>query len=187
MNAAGFVLVGGNSSRMGSDKALLPWRSRRLVEEVADGVRAAAGNVSLLGPPERYRMLPYRCLPDLRLNSGPMAGIEAALADQRTDFNLIVACDMPGIDPTHLGILLEQARRSKSLCVATKDPCGTVHPLCAVYRSACLPVIKSKLDSGSLKLMDLLTALDAEYLISETTVYNVNTPGEWLRCQAATL
>jgi molybdopterin-guanine dinucleotide biosynthesis protein A len=183
MNAAGFVLVGGNSSRMGSDKALLPWRSGRLVEEVADQVRLVAGDVTLIGPPERYSMLPYHCLPDLRVNSGPMAGIEAALASHTAEFNLIVACDMPGIDLNHLEILLQKAKRSNSLCVATKDPCGTVHPLCAVYRSACLPVIKSHLDSGSLKLMNLLLALDAEYLVSEAKVYNVNTPEEWVRCQ----
>jgi len=112
-----------------------------------------------------------------------MAGIEAALASHRAEFNLIIACDMPGIDLDHLEILLQKAKRSNSLCVATKDPCGTVHPLCAVYRSACLPVIKSHLDRGSLKLMNLLLALDAEYLVSEAKVYNVNTPEEWVRCQ----
>ena len=61
---AGFVLVGGASSRMGSDKASLPFRGGALVEHVAAAVAEAAGNVTLVGPPERYRDLGLRIIPD---------------------------------------------------------------------------------------------------------------------------
>src|SRR4051794_11037884 len=98
MQAAGFVLVGGHSSRMGCDKALLPLKSGLLIQEVTAKVTAAAGTVALVGEPERYRDLGLDCLPDLRSGMGPLAGIEAALESGRGELNLIVACDMPSLD-----------------------------------------------------------------------------------------
>src|SRR5437762_8761701 len=83
MKAAGFVLVGGHSSRMGRDKALLPLDSGLLIEKLAAMVAAVVGTVALIGEPERYKHLGLECLPDLRPGMGPLAGIEAALESGR--------------------------------------------------------------------------------------------------------
>jgi molybdenum cofactor guanylyltransferase len=79
MQSAGFVLVGGDSSRMGRDKALLPLKSGLLIDEVAGKVADACGTAALIGEPERYRHLGIDCLADLRPRMGPLAGIETAL------------------------------------------------------------------------------------------------------------
>ena len=79
MSREGFVLAGGRSSRMGRDKAFLPWESRFLVQHVTDQVALAAGNVALIGDQERYSALRLDCFADLRPGLGPLAGIEAAL------------------------------------------------------------------------------------------------------------
>ena len=83
MQAAGFVLVGGQSSRMGRDKARLRIGSGLLVEDVAGKLASCTASVTLVGPPERYADLPFECLPDLRPGLGPLAGIEAALVQLR--------------------------------------------------------------------------------------------------------
>ena len=70
MRAAGFVLVGGMSTRMGQDKALLSWNSQYLVEKIAATVAAATGNVTLVGRPERYMHLNVPCIPDSRDGKG---------------------------------------------------------------------------------------------------------------------
>ena len=93
---AGFVLVGGNSTRMGRDKAQLPLHGRTLVEHIAGAVAEAAGSVTLIGAPERYPDLGIRMLPDSRPGAGPLGGICTALASTDAEWNLIVACDMPG-------------------------------------------------------------------------------------------
>src|ERR1700761_7300390 len=79
VNTAGFVLVGGRSSRMGRDKALLPSGSGTLVKEIADSVAAVSGNVALIGRPESYRSLGYDCLEDICPGLGPLSGIHTAL------------------------------------------------------------------------------------------------------------
>lgn len=181
MQAAGFVLAGGQSSRMGRDKALLCRGSRPLIEEVAAILSALTGNVALVGAPERYGALGFDCLPDLRPGSGPLAGIETALASGRGEYNVILACDMPGISTAWLGRLLVKSKETGALCVVARDATGNIHPLCAVYRTGCLPVVRSMLDTGRLKLLSLLEELNAITIEIDGTLWNLNTLDDWER------
>lgn len=183
MRAAGFVLVGGHSSRMGRDKARLLLDSHLLVEDVAAKVAKVAGNVALVGQPTRYSDLSFEVIPDRRPGLGPLAGIEAALATARAELNLIVACDMPGLAREWLDCLLEGAEQSSGLCFAAEDLSGLLHPLCAVYRSACLPIVEDALGARRLKLLDLLNTLHASAVKMPTVLHNVNTPEDWRRWQ----
>ena len=183
MQAAGFVLVGGRSWRMGRDKALLEWGSHALVEEVASKVRSVAGNVALVGPPERYGALGMECLPDLRPGLGPLAGIEAALASGRAELNLIAACDLPGIESAWLGSLLRVAEESGAGCVVVRDVEGVVQPLCGVYRGECLGVVRRALDERRLRLQDMTQELEAAMVDIGKSLMNVNTPQDWTAWQ----
>ena len=176
---AGFVLVGGRSSRMGRDKALLPCNSRFMVEHVADQVASAVGNVALIGNPERYSALGIDCLSDLRHGLGPLAGIEAALASNRGELNLIVACDMPGLEKTLLLKLLQRAEMNEAQCVVARDEAGLMHPLCAVYSSSCLPAVQRALNARRLKVLDVVEELGAVPIDIGQQISNVNTPEEW--------
>jgi len=168
---------------MGRDKALLRCNSRPLVEDVAVKAASIAGSVTLIGRPERYSDLGFDCLPDLRSGLGPLAGIEAALDSGRGELNLVLACDMPGLERDWLSRLLSQARRTNALCLACRDESGMLHPLCAVYRSACLPFVRRALDARRLKLLDLLGELDAASLEIPHKISNLNTPREWAAWQ----
>lgn len=181
MQAAGYVLVGGNSSRMGRNKAFLPGQFRYVLDDVAETVKAATGNVTLIGNPSLYHELSYPCIPDFRPGMGPLSGLEAALVSSGSDLNLILACDMPAIDPAHLRSLLEQARVSKAACAATKDVAERVHPLCAVYKKECLPVIQCRLEEKRLSLKGLLEEVATEYICLPSAIENINTPQDWTR------
>ena len=183
MRTAGFILVGGRSSRMGQDKALLPWRSRTFLDHIADKVRAAAGSVTLVGNSAAYRDMHMDSLADLHPGLGPLAGIEAALSSGLGDLNLIVACDLPLIETEWLTLLLATAQSSEANCIIAKGEDGRIHPLCGVYRPECLPAVRKALEEGRLKLMDILGDLPAEYGPVAGPIWNVNTPEEWRRCQ----
>jgi molybdopterin-guanine dinucleotide biosynthesis protein A len=179
MLTAGFVLVGGQSRRMGRDKALLPWKKGVLVQEIAAKAAAAAGPVTLVGHPPGYAHLNLPCIPDLRPGLGPLSGIEAALASSHAELNLILACDMPLMNDAHLARLMETARNSSADCVVTADASGRLHPLLAVYRRACLPRIQSALDEGRLQLTALARDLRPELVPAAEDIVNVNSPAEW--------
>jgi molybdopterin-guanine dinucleotide biosynthesis protein A len=168
---------------MGMDKARLPMGSHLLIEEVAGKIASAAGNVTLIGPPERYADLPLPCLPDLRPGFGPISGIETALASGRGELNLIVACDMPGLEVAWLRELVEHAKCANARCLVANDADGRVHPLCAVYKSSCLSVVSRAIDDQRLKMMDLISELQARFFEIKKLIHNVNRPEEWVSWQ----
>jgi molybdopterin-guanine dinucleotide biosynthesis protein A len=101
------------------------------------------------------------------------------LSSQPGELNLILACDMPGIEADFLSALLSEAAKTSGLCVAAKDGSGVVHPLCAVYRNGCLPYVQDALAAGRLRLLDLLQDLKARSFETGTILSNINTPQDW--------
>ncbi|MGH9657620.1 MAG: molybdenum cofactor guanylyltransferase, partial [Bryobacteraceae bacterium] len=152
-----------------------------LVEHVAAAVRAAAGSVVLIGSPDRYRHLGLPVLADLRPGSGPLGGIETALASTAAEWNLVLACDLPEAERAFLASLLEAATRSGADCLLPIGPTGLPEPLCAVYHRRCLPSITAALDAGRFKITDALAALQvARHEDPATPCFrNVNTPADW--------
>jgi molybdopterin-guanine dinucleotide biosynthesis protein A len=183
MQAAGFVLTGGQSSRMGQNKARLLLNSRYLVERIAEVVAQVAGNATLIGRPELFADLSVKCLPDVRPGFGPLAGLETALLSSSAHWNIVAGCDMPGLQARWFEQLLAAAQNTGALCVAAQDVAGRTHPLCAVYRTACLPFVQKALDADRLRLVDLLVSLDAVEMPIDDVIANVNTPGEWAKWQ----
>ena len=182
MRTAGFVLVGGRSSRMGRDKALLSFTPHApLVSHIAGLVQEAAGSAILLGPASMYRSLGLECWEDVRPGRGPLAGLETALTRTSAAYNLIVACDLPGIEPGTLANLLAQAMDQNSPCTVLRDGTGRIHPLCGVYHPICLSHVQSALEAGDLKVMNVVRHLVPAYFDVPFAVANVNRPEEWRR------
>ena len=185
---AGFVLVGGASSRMGQDKALLEFEGVTIAERIAERVRAAAGNVTLIGPPERYRSLGYNVIPDRAAGYGPMGGVYTALAATHSEWNLIVACDMPFVTAELFEALFTDAEASPSTadCIVAESRMepghpGGIEPLCAVWQRRCALPARRALDRNILKMHDFLSHLRVRRHLCTDRVplANFNTPTEW--------
>ena len=180
MEVSGFVLAGGASSRMGRDKALLAYRGTSLLDHIASLVRRACGSAIIVGDPARYSHLSYPVVPDFVSGCGPLAGVITALQVSNTEWNLVVACDMPALSLGVLRSLLDAAAQSRAHCVAATGPGGEGEPLCAVYHQDCLPILEQALRDNRLKMRDLLTEIRAETLPMEAgALANANTPAEW--------
>ena len=180
MRRSGFVLAGGASSRMGRDKALLAYRETTLVEYVARTVREAVGSVALIGDPDRYRDLGRAVYRDKLSGCGPLGGIYTALRVSPTDWNLVVACDMPRISVWVLRRLLDPEAKPGRNCVMAVGPGGEPEPLCALYHRRCLPVLDRAIREKRFKMRDLVPELGVELRPVDTAALaNVNTPDEW--------
>ena len=181
MNRAGFILVGGKSSRMGRDKALLPYRGTVLVSWIAREVETVTGTVTLVGAPDRYASLGRHVIADSRAGCGPLAGIEAALRYSSADWNVIVACDMPGVTAALLENLLIQAAEQDCDCLLPVGATDFPEPLCAVWHVRCLAAIRSALNSNVRKITDALGSLRVVHAPSTGLGWavNVNTPADW--------
>ena len=164
---AGYVLVGGKSSRFGQDKALLEWRGRPLAAHVARTVQSAAGSVTLVGSVEKYHHLGYRVIPDAVTGFGPLAGLLAALDDSTSAWNLVTACDMPCLTPRFLGFLLAEAQKSKADMLLPFDHAGMPEPLCAVYALRSRETIRREVERGVHKMTSAFQTLSVRTLQPE--------------------
>jgi molybdenum cofactor guanylyltransferase len=185
MKCAGFVLAGGRSSRMGSDKALLPFKGATLVEYVAAQVHQAAGNVTLVADPARNSYLSYPVITDIYPARGTLSGIHAALAASDAEWNLIVACDMPDVSASLLTSILERAESGTAHAVIPAGPSGLPEPLCAAYNRRAIDAIERALDRDIRKVMDALIGLEIDLwqVPDSRHFHNLNTPAEWSGCR----
>jgi molybdenum cofactor guanylyltransferase len=181
MMVAGFVLAGGRSHRMGTDKALLPWRGRPLVVHMAETVRAVAQPVHIIGAPDRYAGFGYPVVADEVAGEGPLGGILTALGLGLAPWNLVVACDMPALETATLRELLEHAAAHPADCCLPYTAPDRAEPLCAVYHVRALPALRRAFDAGVRKCTEAFEGLRiAAWTAPDPRVFaNLNTEAEW--------
>jgi molybdopterin-guanine dinucleotide biosynthesis protein A len=190
MQSSGFVLAGGASKRMGQPKALLPYRGTTLVEHVAKIVAEATGSVApasvtVIGDPGSLGHLGLPVFPDELPSYGPASGIYTALRVTNTDWNLVVACDMPAVTADLLRVLLLRAETAERNCVAATGPYGQPEPLCAVYHRRCLPALSRSIRDKRLRMRDFVKEIGAIWVpVDKLALANVNTPAEWAEFEA---
>jgi molybdopterin-guanine dinucleotide biosynthesis protein A len=164
---------------MGVNKALLVVEGVPLVERIAGEVGRAAGNVTIIGPPERYGSLGIPVVADLLEGRGPLGGVYTALHCTRADWNLIVACDMPRITAGLLAELLDAAEGCGRPALVPSTPRG-LEPLCAVYHRSLLPELARAVEDKRLKMHDFASTIGAQvWPAPDPALFdNVNTPAD---------
>lgn len=166
---------------MGRDKAYLPVSGGILGSRVAAAVKAAAGNVAFVGDPARYAALGYPVIADRYPGEGPLGGILTALHQTAAEWNLVVACDMPGLAAGFLNDLLQAAERKSLDILLPETEDGMREPLCAVYHGDALATLERAFEAGIRKVTAAFPGLRVEaYPVNEVTYFqNLNTPEDW--------
>ena len=174
----GFILAGGQSTRMGSDKALLDWHGRPLLSHMVALLRHATNDVQVVG---------RDLLPDHLPSRGPLSGIATALTISSTESNLILAVDLPLLTKDFLTYLRLAAEQSKCPLLACKI--RSHFPLCLGISRTLLPEIQRRLSSGELSVRAMIEDSNAEIISEsqlrergfESSIFrNLNTPEDYL-------
>jgi molybdopterin-guanine dinucleotide biosynthesis protein A len=181
---AGFVLAGGQSSRMGVDKASIEWQGRRLLQRALDLLAAVAPRVAIIGAADKFSSY-GTVIEDHFVGRGPLAGIHAALRSPiAAECNVILAVDMPLLSEGFLRFLLEQAAASHAVATVPRTSEGW-QPLCAVYRREFASLADSALRLGRNKIDPLFAEIDMRVIqenelrnfgFSPDIFRNLNTP-----------
>ncbi len=176
---------------MGADKALLDWHGRPLLARALELGRSVAGQAIIVGPRDKFAVHGV-VVEDTYAERGPLAGIHAALLSSATDLNLVLAVDMPFLDPRFLEYLVGQARAGTALVTVPRRSDGW-QPLCAVYRRAFAPIADSALRAGRNKIDALFPAVETGIIDEEQLQHlgfgpemfdNLNTREELERARA---
>ncbi len=147
----GAILVGGDSTRMGRDKATMPWQGRTMLEHVHDIIAPLCTEILLITrrdrQPDSLGAIPAGCrvVSDMMEGRGPLVGIHAALTASRHDRVLVVACDMPWLVS---GLLVAMAAGEQGDVVIPRTAQGW-EPLHAIYHRRCLTAMETALAQGS--------------------------------------
>ena len=124
----GYVLAGGQSSRMGRDKALLTLNGETWLERAVRCLSSVCSRVRVIGPRRHPSMTTLSAVDDLAPGFGPLMGIYTGLMVSETRLNLFVSCDMPFLDSSALSELLNCWQDgAEAACYANAD--GTLQPL----------------------------------------------------------
>ncbi len=180
MDAAGIILCGGKSSRMGRDKAWLPWRGQPMIAHVVSILRPIVDEVVVVAS-EALELPPLeaRVVRDREPALGPLAGIREGLEQIRAEFAFVTGTDAPFLSPAFVTALLSYG------CAAAPEVDGHVQTLAAVYPRNAVDQIGAMLAERRARPLRLLQELgyrklSAEELPDPQSVRGFNTPDEYL-------
>lgn len=187
-DVAGVILAGGESSRMGRNKALLEVNGERMIETAYRRMAELFDEVLLVtNTPESYDFIPCRKLADIYPGMGPLGGIHAALSTCVVGRAFVTACDMPGLNSR---LIRELCSIQEGGDVVIPETPGGLEPLHAVYAKSCLPKMEAMLRAGERRILSFfdlaqvrlvprgkIATLDPDY----ASFRNVNTPEDYQR------
>jgi FdhD protein len=184
----GAILSGGPSTRMGCDKALLPYRGGRFLEAIHRKLAELFDEVIVVGvAPEQYDFMPCRLVPDLFPGMGALAGIHSALFHASTDRVFVVGCDMPHIKGDLIRYLCGFPDEADA--VVPEGENGP-EPLHAMYRKSALPAVEEALREGRKGLCSFHDKVRVRRVGRDTVetidpglsaFRNINTPEDYFR------
>ena len=149
----GIVLAGGLSSRMGRDKAALPWRGADLLNTILTKLSTVCDELIVVANQtcriERRNVI---LVADIIPQCGPLSGIHAGLVYAASPQAFITACDMPHLAPQAVLYLYAQMA---DLDVVVPGSGDDIEPLFACYAKTCIPVIETLLAENSRKTQEL--------------------------------
>ena len=190
MAKIGFLLLsGGKSSRMGMPKALLEIEGKTLLEMVAKAGEGFEEKILSVNDPSIPTPEGFARCADVYANSGPMAGIHAALSMTDCDALVTAPCDAPYYSAELAQYLLSQFEPELDALVLLDDQ-GRAQPLSGVYSRSCLPVLEEHLKTNRLKIMWMLEEMKLKKIalpdhIAQNVFRNLNTKEEYERFQDA--
>jgi molybdopterin-guanine dinucleotide biosynthesis protein A len=184
------ILAGGQSRRMGRDKAVLPVGGRPVIERVIECVMPLSDDVTIItNTPEKYHHLGYRMESDVYPGKGSLGGIYTAIHMARYSYCLVVACDMPFLNPNLLQHLMTLTSGFDVVIPCIKDFPETMH---AIYGKGCLEPIERRLLADQLKIVAFFEDVRVRYVERDEVArfdpnfysfLNMNTPGDWEQVQ----
>ena len=148
------IQAGGQSSRMGEDKALKPFLGRPLIQRVIESLTPISDEMIVTtNRPAEYGFLNLRLIPDLKPGRGALGGLYTAIASASHPFVAVAACDMPFASKNFFESAYRLIVKEDADVVIAKTDEG-YEPFHALYRrEACLPAIEAAIDADQWKVI----------------------------------
>lgn len=153
-NIKAFILAGGKSSRMGTDKGLVKLCGQTFTEHIISALRSCFDEICIVSSNKDYEQFGVEVIADSIPSIGPAGGVHAALRNLKTEKAFIMSCDMPFVTEQAIRILTEHPDEVQIHIALHK---GELQPLFGVYNKNCQEKWEELLQAGNYKMRDLVT------------------------------
>lgn len=182
MGLTGIILAGGKSSRMGQDKAFLDFQGKKLIEYSIDLLKPLCSQLLISVNQPGYEQFGIELIVDQYKNCGPIGGFHAALNASGDDWNLVVSCDTPFLNPELFEMLLEKREDWQAVIPFHENG---MEPLAALYHRDMAEYFEQSIQKGDYKLHRILKQanvklVDVSDLLNKypNLFSNLNSPGD---------
>ena len=180
-----FILAGGASSRMGTDKSQLRLERQTFTQRITETLHQITDSVSIVGRDSDESSL--RSVADVYPKWGALGGIHAAVAACTREWAIVVACDLPFVTSELFSYLAAQRMDHDTVVPMQED--GRPQPLAALYRvESCLRQATGLIEAGRRRPLDLLEAVKTRWVAfdelrnfarAQSFFVNINTPEDY--------
>lgn len=172
------ILAGGKSSRIGFDKGLAEIHSVKMIERVLSVAKKTTNNIIIISNNSSYNFLGLPVYEDIIKDCGPIGGIYTGLNYSKTDYNIVIACDMPFIEEGIINRLLDNCDDYDVVVPLIEN---NFEPLCACYNKSITPFLKTLIENKEYSVYKAIKQLRYKPIllnIDEISVTNINTPND---------
>lgn len=183
---SGIVLAGGDSRRMGTNKAFLEVGGMLMIQRVLDALQGCCADVFIVAKdPAAYSSLGVRVVSDDEPEQAPIVGAVVGLRAVRTPYAFVAACDLPFLSP---GVVAWMATHAPGHDAVVPRVDGRWHPFHAVYAAQARAALEAEWVSGIRRMSEALKALRVREVAASDlaavdphlrTLRNVNTDSEY--------
>src|SRR6476661_6219345 len=185
MQLQAFILSGGRSRRMGTDKSQLRLHNETFIDRIAAALEPVASSITLVGARQPHSR--FSTVADVYPGWGALGGLHAALAACATEWAIVIACDLPLVSAPLFKHLLSLRQDHEAVVPVQSD--GRPQPLAALYRiQPCLPRATKLIETGHRRPLDLLELVNTCWVPfteltnldqAERFFVNINTPDDY--------
>lgn len=190
---SGIILAGGKSTRINTNKSMAQIGNKKMIEHVLDNVSGIVDEVIVVAGDlgQKETISTVICGASLTYDSiigyGPVAGILAGLQCAKGEYAMVIACDIPFVNPDVVDFLFSLAEGYDAVVPRWLD--GNIEPLHAIYkRNSTIKACESAIEKDDRRIISPLNALSrVRYVSIEKikeidpelrTFINVNTPSD---------
>lgn len=174
----GIILSGGKSSRMGSDKGFMKYNGKPFIQHSIEALKPLVTEILIVSNNADYDVFGWKRIEDVMENAGPLVGLYSGLNESKTDYNLVLSCDIPLINTSILQRLVDEMDDDSEIIQIESQ--GKTMPLIALYRKQCEPIFLKLLNEGERRLQFAVNQCLVKNVIlhndASEFVQNINTP-----------
>jgi molybdopterin-guanine dinucleotide biosynthesis protein A len=175
----GYILAGGKSSRMGTDKGLLLFEGKAMIQYVIEQLQPIFSKLVIVSNNPEYEKFGLEVIPDLIKDIGPAGGIYTALKHSEAKLNFIVSCDMPFVTKEAIGFIIKNTSESQ---IVLPENQGKIEPLFGIYAKDCEDIWFELIQQNIIKLQKMVSyfklktiPVENNEIFKESFFKNINT------------